>query len=219
MVEPPTISGMEDSGLVQPILVGPSGGHTDVITTAMQASTSALLNRLPGTDAAWDEWLSGAFTKSVRHVNATRFDRAVEMLGDIGGHLFESRYGACAVAFTPMRYQDFPKLISRARVAGLDRPRRPDPPASPGPWVVLNSDVVMTTGKAAAQASHALMAQVLRDGADSLGTAGIAGVKVRTVSGGEFARLADAAPHAVIRDAGFTEVAPGSATATFVHIA
>ena len=96
------------------------------------------------------------------------------------------------------------------------------PDENPAPWpgnapvIVLNADLEMSTGKAAAQAAHALLSWYLqletgarlawRDAGEPAG--------VRLAAGQEFTETA-ARPGAgpLIVDAGMTEIAPDTATA------
>ena len=85
--------------------------------------------------------------------------------------------------------------------------------------IALNDSLGMSTGKAAAQAAHALFAWVLegepRDVDQWRGDG--CGLSVERLGAAEFRRQAREANGPVIHDAGRTEITPGSATA-FVKI-
>ena len=200
------------SALVQAILV-PKGDHPheDVVMACATASVKALL--FTRENPAWDEWLSGPFTKSVRRATITQFDDALEwvaaaaQVGDVQ-----------TVALPPMAYDDFPKCVAKTQVQGTDYPRRGSWDPHPDllhhdPMVVINPNVEMTTGKMAAQVAHGLMASVLRYGKMDLSKwmeRGLPwGCFVCTEQ--EWDVYVKRCPiH--IEDAGFTEVEPGTLT-------
>lgn len=193
--------------LVQAIVVGPGGSHLEVVDAVMRASVGAYLNRDVG-NPAWDDWLAGSFTKTVRSTNARKLaelaampDTTVVTVGD-----------ATAVAFAPMRRDDLPRPVARARVSGLERerPTREQIPPIEGHNVFINDSLPMSTGKTAAQAAHALMVRALNG---QWSPTHIEAARVVPISHGLFEVFASTSPEAVIRDAGWTEVAPGSATA------
>jgi len=194
--------------LVQAIVVGPDGTHLEVVDAAMRASSLALLNR--SDDALWLRWLSGSFTKTVRRVNATQLENLAA-----DGTAFVGPNGIAAVAFAPMVLADLPRPVARARVSGLERDRTPQPPLGSGLWVWLNGDLMMSTGKSAAQAAHALMTWTLmqRDLPTELPPVQVAEVDPATFAAGQRDTR-----YPVITDAGRTEIAPGSPTAVIVEV-
>lgn len=198
------------NGLVQPIVVGPAGGHLEIIEAVMRASVTAYLDR-DLEDPAWAEWLTGSFTKTVRAVNATRIAAIAELPGAVTVTVGD----ATAVAFAPSSYDDLPPMVARARVAGLDRDRSGTEHPLAGFSVLVNDSLAMTTGKAAAQAAHALMVRALTG---EWGATQIAEAKPVPVTVGLFDVFAAVAPGQVIHDAGWTEIPAGSATALAVEI-
>jgi peptidyl-tRNA hydrolase len=197
---------------VQAIVVGPGGTHLEVIDAVMRASVTSYLDR-DLEDPAWHEWLAGSFTKTVRATNASKLDA----LRALAGTTTVTVGDATAVAWAPMRRDDLPRLVARARVSGLDR-ARPGPEQIPhlaGHSVLVNDTVPMSTGKAAAQAAHALMVRSL---SGEWGATHVAQAKVVPVSQSLFDVFAGAAPDGVIRDAGWTEIPAGTATALAVEI-
>jgi peptidyl-tRNA hydrolase len=209
-LDDPTTAPTDRSGLVQPIVVGPGGGHLEIIDAVMRASVQALLDGHD--DDIWSTWMSSAFTKTVRRVNQTAIE-AMEQRGAAAA----TREGALAVAFEPMPGNGLPKDIARARVAGLERDRPPVPALGPGLWVWINGGLAMSTGKAAAQAAHALMVWAL---AQPYPVTIPAGIRVAEVEPSIFALGCrhPAVTDGVIHDAGHTEIAAGSATAVVVDV-
>lgn len=194
---------------VQAILVGPDGSHLGVIESAAKASTLALAKN--PSDPSWRAWLAGQFTKTVRRVKPT----VLAQVEALGATLVTESSGAVAAALPPSLYADLPKAAARAQVQGLQRDL-PEPSWQPssGLWVVLNADLGMSTGKAAAQAAHALMAAAVEfSGLDPAALRAAAQqARFAWVASRTFETLAQRA-EVVIADAGHTEVAAGTRTA------
>jgi peptidyl-tRNA hydrolase len=115
----------------------------------------------------------------------------------------------------PVPLDDWPRDLARLQVSGTELTDDAVPP-EPGPGDVvlwINPGLEMTAGKAMAQAGHG--AQFAWWGAGEADRAawrerGFA-VRVRTAGPARWDALA-ASGLPVVRDAGFTEIAPGSAT-------
>jgi len=203
---------------VQPILVDKAGTHADTVTAAAVASVLRFAHAQATEQEAWSTWLSGPFTKTVRRVETSKLEALAREHSGVLVHLGPSR----AAAFAPVHYAELPKAMSRLQVSGTDFPKVPDVVALNGdvrrPVRILVSDQ-LTTGKAAAQAAHALFAWVLQATEpdkqawleDAMAT------PVVFVDPTELARVAATDPFAVpIRDSGLTEVDPGTLTAVAV---
>ncbi|MEV6573783.1 aminoacyl-tRNA hydrolase [Streptomyces sp. NPDC051577] len=122
--------------------------------------------------------------------------------------------------FPPVPLDGWPKELAKLQVSGtdLDDPE-PVPPAAPGvPVLWLNPDLDMSAGKAMAQAGHAAQLAwwelapadraAWRDSGFRLA--------VRTAPRERWAELSGSGLP-VVRDAGFTEIAPGSCTVVSDH--
>jgi peptidyl-tRNA hydrolase len=124
--------------------------------------------------------------------------------------------GAEVRVFPPVPLDGWPKDLARLQVSGTDlTDTEPPAPVEPGsePVLWLNPELEMTAGKAMAQVGHAAQlawwrlsdAQRKRWADDGFRLA------VRVAGRGEWAALVESG-RPVVRDAGFTEIAPGSCT-------
>ncbi|HIW91119.1 MAG TPA: hypothetical protein H9870_05605 [Candidatus Corynebacterium avicola] len=142
--------------------------------------------------------------------------------------------GARARAFTPCPVSRTPALINRLQIEGTDLVDSPDDAAGTvpeeTPVIFVDASLGMSVGKAAAQVAHGSMllaAELPEDAALAWNAAGFP-LQVREVDRERFAEVraqaetaqqqgsgaadAAAAYAAVVQDAGYTEVAPGSVT-------
>jgi peptidyl-tRNA hydrolase len=122
--------------------------------------------------------------------------------------------GLTAVAFRPMAYEDFPRALKNCQVSGLDRPREVAAEIrtfSPGPHVVVDADLKMSTGKTAAQVAHGLYMYAMSLGFSdrSLWSTTNCSMTLLEIDSDEF----DSFPARItVVDAGLTELTPGSVT-------
>ncbi|MCC9145808.1 MULTISPECIES: peptidyl-tRNA hydrolase [unclassified Arthrobacter] len=185
--------------------------HRDAVAAAAVASVRAYM--ATGDSEAWENWLYGRFTKTVRRANPSTFDRLAAHAPSGPVAVGEAR----AIAFQPVTYEQMPKNLAKLQVSGTQLPDgEPAPWPEQAPVIVLNADLEMSTGKASAQAAHALLSWYLAlepAGRQAWQEAG-APAGVRFTPGEQFAALA-ARPGAgpLIVDAGMTEIAPDTATA------
>jgi peptidyl-tRNA hydrolase len=181
--------------------------HLVVCEAAAMATVTLLTDARSAPGGEWHEavasWEDRRIRKVVRRARGIRWESLAALPGVLVDH-----EGALARAFVPGPVDDVPPEIARLQVGGTDLERDEDPkppPAPPYALVELNPGVPMTTGKAAAQCGHA--AQLL------LRTVGAwPGTRVRVAEADDW-RRAVARADAVVRDGGFTEVAPGTMTA------
>jgi hypothetical protein len=184
---------------------------TDAIRAVARASVG-LWRRDGSTGPTWDEWLSGPFAKSVRRASPKTFAKVLGSHGPADYELVEVG-AARAAAFRPVRSDAMPPLLRALQVSGTELPELISQPAPVGaPDIVLNTGLGMTTGKAAAQAAHALFLYAITSDDFTDIDCGI-----RYADGQAFDTLAaDESSGSHIVDAGRTEIEPGSMTA-FVH--
>jgi peptidyl-tRNA hydrolase len=200
--------------------------RTPLLEAAAAAAVAVCLD--PRAEDEWHEplvaWVDGRIRKVTRRARGAHWE-AVQALPGVTVTVD----GAQARALVPGKVAEMPKEVTRLQISGSEVPD--GDPGDPGPvpagvpvlW--LNPTVEMTAGKAAAQVGHAsmLLAAALRaDGRESY----FEDWKdfrcvVRTPSRREWAALhpgddpldAWRRRHVVaVRDAGFTEVDPGTVT-------
>lgn len=202
--------------LVQPIILlvdreePADEGHG--IAAAALASVQAYLRDPENPD--WGVWADGAFAKSVRRADAKMF---AKVLAAFPEHVLATVGPASAAGLPPMPADALPKLLAKLQVSGTQLP--PGEPMAAQPLsIVLNDALGMSTGKAAAQAAHALFAWLLDAGDPAVDAWAAAGFPVGVVYAGsrEFRKGRRKAAGPVIQDAGRTEIEPGSTTAYVV---
>lgn len=168
-------------------------------------------------------WISGRIRKVSRRARGAHWE-AVQALP---GRTVEVR-GAQVRVLLPMKVSEMPKELTRLQISGSEL--EDDDPGAPSPEVPalwLNPDVPMSAGKSAAQVGHATMflAALLHGEGSDAELESWAGkgfeCSVRVVDPGTWHRLHPGDDPetawrrdrvAAVRDAGFTEVDPGTVT-------
>jgi peptidyl-tRNA hydrolase len=160
--------------------------------------------------AAVRAWEGARIRKVVRRARGAGWRRALDLPGITVAHRT-----AQVRVFPPVPVDDWPAGLARLQVSGTDL-EDTEPPAAAGghtPVLWLNPDLPMTAGKAMAQAGHAaqLAWRRLETRDRSEWQERDFDLAVRNAAAGRWAELiASGLP--VVRDGGFTEVAPGSCT-------
>lgn len=194
--------------------------HSDVIEACARA-TVLLLDEVQrcGNEQARrrvERWLDGRIRKVVRRGRGASWTAAAQF--SEAGEGRRVAHGSAEVAvYLPGPTDQVAPMLRKLQVAGLELDDDHGVPAEVMPpqdvRILLNPDLALSTGKAAAQAAHA--AQVLwmrlessaRDAWLDRG----APLTVLTATPEGWAAVADDAP-VQIRDAGFTEIPAGSQT-------
>ncbi|MGV8873504.1 MAG: peptidyl-tRNA hydrolase, partial [Rhodococcus sp. (in: high G+C Gram-positive bacteria)] len=200
--------------------------RSELLEAAATATVMLCLDPRVGSGASWHEafgrWTSARIRKVARRARGAQWTAAQDVPGvtvDIGG--------ASARAFVPGRVGDLDPRIKRLQIGGTDVPNddvpnddvpnddEPSPPAGPVLWV--DAALSMTVGKAAAQVGHASMLLAGAMSVEECRRWASAGYRcsVRSADPQQWARALDevrAGRAVAVRDAGFTEVAPGSMT-------
>ncbi|MEU5846824.1 aminoacyl-tRNA hydrolase [Saccharopolyspora shandongensis] len=201
--------------------------RTALLEAAAAAAIEVCLDERCKPGGEWHEamhtWISGRIRKVARRARGAHWEAVQSLPGRT------VRVGNAEVrAFLPMRVADMPKELSRLQISGSEL--EADDPGAPLPGVPtlwLNPDVPMSAGKSAAQVGHATMilASLLHGaGLDAeLESWAADGFRcsVRRADAETWARLHPRddpetawrqARVAMVRDAGFTEVDPGTVT-------
>ncbi|MBP2476715.1 peptidyl-tRNA hydrolase [Crossiella equi] len=200
--------------------------RTALLEAAATASLAVCLapEAVPG--GPWHEdltaWLDGRIRKVSRRARGAHWEAVQRLPG-----LTVTHDGAEVRALVPGRVADAPRELSRLQISGSELPDdTPGPPPTDRPVLWLNPEADMTVGKAAAQVGHATMIGAALLSPEDLAVWAARGfvVAVRTATPAEWAKLhpgtdPEAAWRerrvAAVRDAGFTEVAPGTVTVLF----
>ncbi|MFJ7239143.1 peptidyl-tRNA hydrolase [Streptomyces olivaceus] len=193
--------------------------RTDALETAARAVLVMLGDERSTGDGEWAravrDWQDARIRKVVRRARGAEWRRAEALPGiTVGGKTAEVR------VFPPVPLDGWPKDLARLQVSGTDLDD-PEPPAGADPaapvlW--MNPDLDMSAGKAMAQAGHG--AQLawwdLSDGERAAWRDAGFPLSVRTADPSRWNGLTTGGLP-VVRDAGFTEIAPGSCTVVADH--
>ena len=199
--------------LVQPIILlvdrqEPAREQYGIAAAAL-ASVQAFMRDPDNPD--WQQWAAGAFAKSVRRADAKMF---AKVLAAFPEHVLSTVGQASAIGLPPMPAAALPKLLAKLQVSGTTLPTGvPLPPQSLN--IALNASLHMSTGKAAAQAAHALFAWLLESKPAVVEAWAADGfpVGILELPAKDFRKGARKSAGPVIQDAGRTEIEPGSTTA------
>ncbi|MEU8032311.1 aminoacyl-tRNA hydrolase [Streptomyces sp. NPDC049099] len=193
--------------------------RTDALETAARAVLALLADERAHGDGEWAEsvrnWEDARIRKVVRRARGAEWRRAEALPGiAVAGTSAQVR------VFPPIPLDGWPKDLAKLQVSGteLDDPEPPGgtDPAQPVLW--LNPALEMSAGKAMAQAGHGAqlawwaLPETERTAWRDTGFA----LAVRTADPADWPRLTGSGLP-VVRDAGFTEIAPGSCTVVADH--
>ncbi|MBZ6226604.1 peptidyl-tRNA hydrolase [Streptomyces olivaceus] len=193
--------------------------RTDALETAARAVLVLLGDERSTGDGEWAravrDWQDARIRKVVRRARGAEWRRAEALPGiTVGGKTAEVR------VFPPVPLDGWPKDLARLQVSGTDLDD-PEPPAGADPaapvlW--MNPDLDMSAGKAMAQAGHGaqLAWWELSDGERAAWRDAGFPLSVRTADPSRWSGLTTGGLP-VVRDAGFTEIAPGSCTVVADH--
>lgn len=193
--------------------------RTDALQTAARAVLVLLSDERSLGEGAWAaavrDWQDARIRKVVRRARGAEWRRAEALDG-----ITVTGESARVRVFPPVPLDGWPKDLARLQVSGteLDDPEPPGPAGPDVPVLWASPEVTMSAGKAMAQAGHGaqLAWWALPDEERAAWRAAGFPLAVRTASADDWARLT-ASGLPVVRDAGFTEIAPGSCTVVADH--
>ncbi|MGP2440460.1 peptidyl-tRNA hydrolase [Streptomyces sp. JW3] len=193
--------------------------RTDALETAARAVLVLLADERSTGQGEWAEavrdWQDARIRKVVRRARGAEWRRAEALDGiTVTGKTAEVR------VFPPVPLDGWPKELARLQVSGTDLDD-PEPPAGAdrsGPVLWMSPEVGMSAGKAMAQAGHGAQLAWWELTGEQRAAWRAAGfpLAVRTADPADWARLTGSGLP-VVRDAGFTEIAPGSCTVVADH--
>lgn len=201
--------------------------RTHLLEAAAAAALAVCLDPRCKPGGEWHDavrtWVSGRIRKVARRARGAHW-RAVQSLPGRTAQVGDAEVRA----FVPMRMNEQPKEIQRLQISGSDlEPDRPGPPPEGEPVLWLNPQVPMSAGKSAAQVGHAtmLLAALLRGSGMTEELQRWAddeyrcSVRIADPQQWEELHPKDDPQTAwqqrrvvAVRDAGFTEVEPGTVT-------
>ncbi|MDI3402315.1 peptidyl-tRNA hydrolase [Streptomyces cavernicola] len=189
--------------------------RTDALETAARAVLTLLSDERALDDGPWAQavrdWQDARIRKVVRRARGAEWRRAEALPGiTVTGEATEVR------VYPPVPLDGWPKDLARLQVSGTDLDD-PEPPAAPDPaapvlW--LNPDLDMSAGKSMAQAGHGAQLawwELSDEQRKQWREAGFP-LAVRTATPARWPTLTTSGLP-VVRDAGFTEIAPGKTVA------
>ncbi|MFJ2604126.1 aminoacyl-tRNA hydrolase [Streptomyces sp. NPDC091279] len=193
--------------------------RTDALETAARAVLVMLADERSTGDGAWAEvirdWQDARIRKVVRRARGAEWRRAEALPGiTVTGKSAEVR------VFPPVPLDGWPKDLARLQVSGteLEDPEPPAPADLSGPVIWFSPELDMSAGKSMAQAGHGAQLawwELSQEERDAWRDAGFP-LAVRTAAPARWAELTRGGLP-LVRDAGFTEIAPGSCTVVADH--
>ncbi|MEU1850746.1 aminoacyl-tRNA hydrolase [Streptomyces sp. NPDC019990] len=193
--------------------------RTDALETAARAVLTILGDERSAGDGAWAramrDWQDARIRKVVRRARGAEWRRAEALPGiTVTGKSAEVR------VFPPVPLDGWPKDLARLQVSGtdLDDPEPPVDADATAPVLWLNPRLAMSAGKAMAQAGHAAQLawwELPDEERAAWQDAGFP-LAVRTAEAVRWPELTGSGLP-LVRDAGFTEIAPGSCTVVADH--
>ncbi|MGV9678596.1 peptidyl-tRNA hydrolase [Nocardia sp. NPDC003482] len=191
--------------------------RSTLLAAAATAVVALCLDPRVGPEGEWEErfltWKRSRIRKVARRARGAQWLAANEVDG-----LTVSRDGAQARALVPGPVGDVDPRIRKLQIGGTElEPDTPGPPDPEFPVLWVNAELGMSVGKAAAQVGHASMLLAGALPVRQVYAWSLRGYRcaVRDAGSERWSALCDRVRNGsatAVRDAGFTEVAPGSMT-------
>ena len=185
--------------------------RTEVLQAAARAVVKVCLDDRAGQDGAFAAALGQWYGHRIRKVARRARNKAWRDVQALPGATVADR----ARAFVPSAVSEVDSLIAKLQIGHTDLPMgTPGPARADVPVIYVDASLAMSAGKAAAQVGHGSMLLAAAMSADEVEewAARDFPLSVREVSAEHFAAACARPGAVVVRDAGFTEVAPDSAT-------
>jgi peptidyl-tRNA hydrolase len=184
--------------------------RTAVLEAAAAAALAVCLD--PRADDEWNDalttWVASRIRKIARRARGAHWAAVQELPGVT---VTVTVGDAQARALVPGPVDDVPKPVARLQIGGTDlEPDDPGPPPPCVPVIHVNAALAMTVGKAAAQVGHASMLYAAAHGLVEVPPFAVRDAGPDLWPG--LCRAVEAGAAVAVRDAGFTEVAPGTIT-------
>jgi peptidyl-tRNA hydrolase len=193
--------------------------RTDALETAARAVLVLLSDERSAGEGEWAQvvrdWQDARIRKVVRRARGAEWRRAEALDGiTVSGKTAQVR------VFPPVPLDGWPKDLARLQVSGtdLDDPEPPVEADTSAPVLWLNPELEMSAGKAMAQAGHGAQLAWWELSDEERAAWRDAGfpLAVRGADPALWSQLTTSGLP-LVRDAGFTEIAPGSATVVADH--
>ncbi|MDO5669006.1 MAG: aminoacyl-tRNA hydrolase [Corynebacterium sp.] len=188
--------------------------RSDLLEAAARAVVAVCLAPQVVSDPKWRAGLTGWYDHLIRKVARRARNKAWEDVQAVPGVTIDVR-GAKARAFVPSSVAEVPPEVRKLQITGTELPAdEPAPADRHQPLILVDADLHMSTGKAAAQVGHASMllaAALSLDEVRAWAACGFA-LDVREVPHAEFCSYLREPGVVTVRDAGYTEVAADSLT-------
>lgn len=190
--------------------------RTELLEAAATAVVACCLDERAGdADSPYarslGQWYGARIRKIARRARNVQWDRVQDLPG-----VTASVGGASARALTPGPVGGEDVVVAKLQIGGTDLPKPESPAREAGddgvPTIWVDADLGMTVGKAAAQVGHGSMLLAAVLGAEAAWRWARDGYPLRVCEVARDAFPADDVMDVVVHDAGFTEIAPGSAT-------
>jgi len=184
-------------------------------------------------NSAWTAWIGGPFTKIVRRGSGSKILEALAEQEQACYKVWEKEV-VQAAAFIPMQKEDMSDALGKLQVAEFNKPtigwdemwkvKNHTVLGSHPPLVYVNESLGMSTGKTSAQVAHGVMAWALKQTKEKQESFYYNPVfKIVGLKDKEFKEamrdaqdIPDESCKVIIRDAGHTEIDPGSATVVVI---
>lgn len=205
--------------------------RTDALEAAARAVLLMLADERSTGEGEWaqamQDWQDARIRKVVRRARGAEWRKASQLPGiTVTGPETPTAeatgfapYAEVRV-FPPIPLDGWPKELAKLQVSGtdLDDPGTPPAPDPAGPVLWLSPDLDMSAGKAMAQAGHGAQLawwELSETDRKAWREAGFP-LSVRTPDAARWRQLT-VSGLPLVRDAGFTEIAPGSSTVVADH--